>query len=398
VKTRDQKHQPFWARICACLPVAMGLALCSSCSTPPDQDDGLVGIIYHASVRHEVRSFAGSPEAEPQRQIIPPPVEIVKELPGKEPSTETGKTAAMPNATPAPKMPFEGPTNYRISPGDVLAVSYFPRPPGDSKEYLIDSQDVLTISVAGQQTFTGDVTVRPDGCISFFLIGEMNVRGLTVAQVRTDIATRMAKFMAGAEITVILKEGNALARDFLNTLRSNTDLGSTRIIQIRNDGTVTFPLVGEVSAMGKTLPALSAELDEKYNRVFRRGIAVALNLTSSSDGNIAVLGEVRNPGRYTINNPISPFFALAMAGGALDTAKKSEVVVVSRRTDGKVNWHVVNLDINSGKPLGPEIALSPQDMLLVPRTGVANLNTFVDQYIRRMMPVPTGLGFGYNLN
>ncbi len=380
------------------MALVMGLALCSSCSTPPDQDDGLVGIIYHASARHEVRSFAGSPAAETQRQTIHPLVEVDKEPPAKESAPRTGGTAITPNSVPVPNTPLEGPANYRISPGDVLAVSYFPRPPGDSKEYLIDSQDVLTISVSGQQTFTGDVTVRPDGCISFFLIGEMNVRGLTVAQVRTDMTTRMAKSMAGAEITVILKEGNALARDFLNTLRSNTDLGSTRIIQIRNDGTVTFPLVGEVSAMGKTLPVLSAELDEKYNRVFRRGIAVALNLSSSSDGNIAVLGEVRNPGRYTINNPVSPFFALAMAGGALDTAKKSQVVVVNRRADGKVSWHVINLDIDSGKPLGPEIALSPQDMLLVPRTGVANLNTFVDQYIRRMMPVPTGLGFGYNLN
>jgi polysaccharide export outer membrane protein len=269
----------------------------------------------------------------------------------------------------------------------VLAVSYFARPTGDREEYLIDSQDVLTISVAGQDTQTADVVVRPDGCISFFLVGDMRVRGQTVAQVRADLTERLAKVMPGAEVTVILKEGNALAREFLDTLRSNTDLGSTRIMQVRHDGTVTFPLVGEVSAMGKTLTDLSREVEHQYDEVFRGGISLALNLNSSSDGNIAVLGEVRNPGRYTINNPISPFFALAMAGGALDTAKKSQVVVVKRQANGRVSWHVVNLDLDSGRPLGPEIALAPQDMLLVPKTGVASLNLFVDQYIRRMLPV-----------
>jgi hypothetical protein len=37
-------------------------------------------------------------------------------------------------------------------------------------------------------------------------------------------------------------------------------------------------------------------------------------------------------------------------------------------------------------------------MLLVPKSGVANLNVFVDQYIRRMVPVPAGLGLSYDLN
>jgi len=288
----------------------------------------------------------------------------------------------------------EGPPSYRVSPGDVLAVSYFARPSREMEEYRIESQDVLTISMVGQDTQTADVVVRPDGCISFFLVGELRVRGQTVAQVRAAIGERLTKVMPGAEVTVILRKGNALAAEFLNTLRSNTDMGSTRIIQVRHDGTVTFPLVGEISAMGKTLADLSREIEHLYDGIFRGGISMTLNLSSSSDGNIAVLGEVRNPGRYSINNPISPFFALAMAGGALDTAKKSQVVVVKRQPDGRIGWHVVNLDLDSGQPLGPEIALAPQDMLLVPKTGVASLNVFVDQYMRRMLPVGVSFSSG----
>jgi polysaccharide export outer membrane protein len=357
----------------ACMSAAIGLMLCSSCSTPPAPDNGLVGLVYHVAKRPESGSVVGKQPSLQQSQAAPLSVARTALAQG---SNTNG--------------PGEGPPSYRVSPGDVLAVSYFARPTGALQEYLIDSQDVLTISVAGQDTQTADVVVRPDGCISFFLVGEMRVRGQTVAQVRADFSARLARVMPGAEVTIILKEGNALAREFLDTLRSNTDLGSTRIMQVRHDGTVTFPLVGEVSATGKTLGELSREIERQYDAVFRGGIALALNLNSSSDGHIAVLGEVRNPGRYTINNPISPFFALAMAGGALDTAKKTQVVVVKRQPDGRVGWHVVNLDLDSGRPLGPEIALAPQDMLLVPKTGVASLNLFVDQYIRRMLPVGVG--------
>lgn len=390
MNTSDRQRKPYALSALACLAAVAGLMLCSSCSTPPAQDEGLVGIIYHAATRADNRNIDG-------RKMIQP--RVAARVTGPQESVKTSgaapaATAAVRQDAPETNGPAEGPPSYRLSPGDVLAVSYFARPPGDMTEYLVDSQDVLTISVAGQQTFSGDVVVRPDGCISFFLVGELRVRGLTVPKVREAIVAKMAAVMAGAEITVILKEGNALAREFLNTLRSNTDLGSTRIIQVRHDGMVTFPLVGEVSVMGKTLQGLSQDIDAKYNTVFRKGIAIALNLSSSSDGNIAVLGEVRNPGRYTINNPVSPFFALAMAGGALDTAKQSQVVVVNRSADGRVGWHVINLDIGSGKPLGPEIALGPQDMLLVPKTGIANLNVFVDQYIRRAIPLSVGYSSG----
>ena len=346
---------------------AAALMLCSSCSTPPAADDGLVGIIYHAATRHDQGSVI-------ERRPAPP-------------ALETEHVVA----------PFWEPPSYRISPGDVLAVSYFSQPSRNVEEYLVGNHDVLTLSIAGHDTHTADVTVRPDGCISFFLIGELRVRGLTIAQVRAEIASRVIKIMPGAEVTVMLKEGNSLAREFLNTLRSNTDLGSTRIMQVRHDGTVTFPLIGEVAAMGKTLVGLSQDVEARYDGVFNEGISVTLNLNTSSDGNIAVLGEVRNPGRYTIVNPVSPFFALAMAGGATDTAKKTQIVVVKRRAGGNPSWHIVNLDVNSSAPLGPEIALAPQDMLLVPKSGIANLNLFVDQYIRQMTP-RTGLGFNYSLN
>ena len=74
---------------------------------------------------------------------------------------------------------------------------------------------------------------------------------------------------------------------------------------------------------------------------------MALNLNSSSDGNIAVLGEVRNPGRYTIGGPVSPFSALAMAGGGA-----YKTMWLSRHS--VTNRHVIGLFLNT--PIAVEAA------------------------------------------
>lgn len=203
MKTRNQKRVLRIPAAVPCMAVAISLMYCSSCSTPPDQDDGLVGIIYHAAARPENGSLIGKKKAAPESQVAPMTVATAVR------SDNAGNSAT--------NKPAEGPPCYRISPGDVLAASYFARPPGETQEYRLDSLDVLTISVAGQETHSADVVVRPDGCISFFLVGDLRVRGKSVAQVRADVVAAMAKVMPAAEVTVILKESNALASEFLNT-------------------------------------------------------------------------------------------------------------------------------------------------------------------------------------
>ena len=43
-----------------------------------------------------------------------------------------------------------------------------------------------------------------------------------------------------------------------------------------------------------------------------------------------------------------------------------------------------------------DITLQPYDVVVVPRSGIANLNLWVDQYIRRL--IPFGLGISYTIN
>jgi polysaccharide export outer membrane protein len=75
--------------------------------------------------------------------------------------------------------------------------------------YVIGANDLLNIYVWKEKDLTQDVTVMPDGKISFPLIGEVVAAGQTVSQLRDAIANKLQKFVTAPEVTVIVKEARS---------------------------------------------------------------------------------------------------------------------------------------------------------------------------------------------
>jgi protein involved in polysaccharide export with SLBB domain len=366
---------------CASLALAACLALAAtSCTTPPTHDDGLVGMMYEAAHRKAAVRYASGVPYDPPRLPAAGSVE--------------GAAADTGGAGPAPE-----PLRYRTSPGDVLQAAFFRGSPSLRPfEYAVECDDVLTINVTGQKTYSTDVTVRPDGKISFYLIGDVEVRGRTISQVREEIVVKFREVIPAAEITVILKQGNVMVDQFLQALASDSE-GFVRTLRVRSDGHVNLPLIGEVKAVGKTMRELSVELEHRYREVFGAALSVTLNMITSNTGNVAILGEVKNPGVFTVSADVHPLHALAMAGGGLDTANLKDAVLIKRQPDGSAVRYRVNLAAPLAAHGGDlNIALGPRDILVVPRSGVANANLFVDQYLTKMIPFRLGAGAYYDLN
>ena len=76
--------------------------------------------------------------------------------------------------------------------------------PPDKDTYPLGPDDLLEISVWKEPELTKQLAVRPDGMISYPLIGEIKVAGLTVKQLQTEIHRRLEKFISDANVTVIL--------------------------------------------------------------------------------------------------------------------------------------------------------------------------------------------------
>jgi len=76
------------------------------------------------------------------------------------------------------------------------------------QDYRIVPGDGLEISVWKEEGMSNKLLVRPDGGISFPLIGEMNAAGLTVGQLRAELVKRLGGLISEPDVTVSVTGSN----------------------------------------------------------------------------------------------------------------------------------------------------------------------------------------------
>lgn len=164
-------------------------------------------------------------------------------------------------------------------------------------------------------------------------------------------------------------------------------------LTVRSDGRITLQLVNDVVAAGRT----PAELTQILNKAYAAELAnpkVAVIVRTSVADKVYVDGEVNRAGLITMPGPMTILQSIAQAGGLKETAKTDQVLVLRRGADGQVNTLEVNLKAAlQGADSASDIFLRPNDIVLVPKSGIANVNTWIDMYIRKNIPLPIGLGY-----
>jgi len=68
--------------------------------------------------------------------------------------------------------------------------------------YVLGPEDVVMVSVWKDEHLTKEVVVRPDGMISFPLIGDVPAEGRVVEELRADIAKRLSKYIPNPNVSV----------------------------------------------------------------------------------------------------------------------------------------------------------------------------------------------------
>jgi polysaccharide export outer membrane protein len=110
--------------------------------------------------------------------------------PGADPQTPPKNSNTAPNGKPAP------PAAGTPAPAGVAVPA----------NYVIGTQDVLSIVFWREKEMSGDVTVRPDGKISLPLINEIQAAGYTPEQLRVKILEAAAKYVTDPDATVVVRE------------------------------------------------------------------------------------------------------------------------------------------------------------------------------------------------
>ena len=181
--------------------------------------------------------------------------------------------------------------------------------------------------------------------------------------------------------------GDELSIKFFYNRELNED------VIVRPDGRISLQLIPEVVAAGQTPAALAGALGSLYSdQLDNPEIAVIVRTFSAQ--RVYVDGEVRKPGEMVLIGPLTVLQAIARAGGITDAAKPQEVLVVSRGPKGEPVVIRVNIKkATTGADPSQDLGLVPYDVVYVSRLAIANVNRWVDHYIRQNIPI----SFGFRL-
>lgn len=136
-------------------------------------------------------------------------------------------------------------------------------------------------------------------------------------------------------------------------------------VLVRPDGGISFPLVGEIEAEGKTVAQISDEITQRLAKYIPDPV-VTVSLQQSEGNKIYVTGRVNNPGVFLVNGPVDIMQALSMAGGLNPFADKNGIKVLRRQGDAQTVIPFDYRQVRKGEALQQNIILQAGDTIVVP--------------------------------
>ncbi|HZN55891.1 MAG TPA: polysaccharide biosynthesis/export family protein [Candidatus Polarisedimenticolaceae bacterium] len=137
-----------------------------------------------------------------------------------------------------------------------------------------------------------------------------------------------------------------------------------KTVTVRPDGKITFPLVGDVQAAGRTARQLTDDLAKALTRFIKEPV-VTVVVEEINNFKVFVLGEVTTQGALTLRRRTRLVEAIALAGGMSQYADKSNVLLM-RFEDGKeIRTRIDYRKVVSGERPESNVYLKPGDTIIV---------------------------------
>jgi polysaccharide export outer membrane protein len=242
--------------------------------------------------------------------------------------------------------------------------------------------DVLEVVVFGNDDLSRSTSVQTSGTISLALLGDVNVAGLSLPEIKTKLTSLLARdYLVNPQVDVKVKEyqsqfvtligevnspgkkplrGRTRLIDALVEAGGFTPRASGEIVITRVEGT----FAGGVKTLRMRLGSAALTPQDQVN------LEIALQsgdiITASPKHYVTVEGEVMRPNRYVLEGDLTVSGAISSAGGL--TRFGSQDVKV-RRVDaqtGRTTIFEVDLkDVRRGKAVDPP--LLPNDVVSVSR-------------------------------
>ena len=168
------------------------------------------------------------------------------------------------------------------------------------------------------------------------------------------------------------------------TVWRNNELACTP--RVDPNGNISVPLAGVVHVTGLGLPELRAELVKRLAK-YLVDPQVQVNLTALRSRKFHVLGEVKSPGTFMLEETMGPWDAIAKAGGFSPDANQRHVLLVHNDQGvGRIaalNMRALYEDKNAA-PLG---LIQGGDVLYVLPSRLASVERFMIKLQNILLPV-----------
>ena len=252
-----------------------------------------------------------------------------------------------------------------------------------SSEYRIGPKDLLEIRVFGLDELNSTVRVSEDGNITLPLLGEVEVEGLSAAELERKLKSLLEEnWLRDAQVTIFILEYQSKKVSVLGAVREQGSyelLGRQTLLQIISQAGGLTPEAGnEIIVIRQQEDGNNAALKIPLEKLVLEG-DVNLNIPLQPNDiinipidkliNIYVFGQVRNPGALELKKSNIPTLlqAIAQAGGFSERASKTGVLIKRKDETEKEKEIRINVkDIIKGKI--DDVQLKENDIVFVPET------------------------------
>lgn len=276
-----------------------------------------------------------------------------------------------------------------------------------AEPFKLGRGDILYISVYDEPDLTVDgLPIRPDGMISFPLIGDLEAEQKTVEAVRLDLTDQLGYFLVDPKVTVVVKKYVSQRYTIIGqivkpgTFSLDTETRLTQALA-RSGGLTQGQFHASsieladlshafISRDGKMLPvdfvALFHAGDLRYDLPLKSGDYIYI--PSGLSREVYVLGEVRRPDMFAFREGLPLSKALVIAEGFTREADLSRVHVVRGSLTNPALYIVNMKEVFAGRAL--DISLQPGDVVFVPATGLSKWSDIINKILPSMLLARTG--------
>jgi polysaccharide biosynthesis/export protein len=141
----------------------------------------------------------------------------------------------------------------------------------------------------------------------------------------------------------------------------------TKTLEVSDTGTINFPLLGEITAAGKTPEELERELTSKLAADYLQNPVVTVFVKESNSQRVTISGAIDKPGIYPIKGPTSLMQIVAQAGGFKDQSD-STVLILRQKGGSRMAARYDISEIQAGRAQDP--LLQANDVLVAGTSAI----------------------------